>query len=454
MTPYRVFARISALVAALAVLESCTSPSAPTTVCGTASHATAATEAVPQTTITVTSPDNRATILTYDMPVPGAPPSAAQRADDLAEQRALRTRSSEPVQARIDYWRVNNTLRWNEIARALVARTSTTPPRAARAYALVSVAQHDALALAQHEPAISTELAVGAASAGVLRALFAQQRDVADQSLIEQTEMRVWGALNTRTEANRAITLGNAVATRVIARSSADGSDAHIQPAQATYAQHWQPNPNAAQPNGVEPGWGAVRPWLLTRSDALRPDPPPAFGSAAFIAALAEIRRFSQERTADQLRIAQYWADGPGSATPPGHWNQIACQLIVEARLDDAQATQLLARLNMALMDASIAVWDAKYQYRVIRPSQADQTITTPIGVPNFPAYPSGHSAFSSAAAQVLAARFPARAAWLRELADEASISRLYGGIHYRFDAEAGQALGTSIGQLAVTLWP
>ena len=104
----------------------------------------------------------------------------------------------------------------------------------------------------------------------------------------------------------------------------------------------------------------------------------------------------------------------------------------------------------MAEMDAGICCWDAKYAYWLLRPWMADPAITTPVGKPNFPSYTSGHSTFSGAAAALLAHVFPDRAAELEAMAEEASISRVYGGIHYRFDSERGLEAGRAIGALAI----
>jgi len=106
------------------------------------------------------------------------------------------------------------------------------------------------------------------------------------------------------------------------------------------------------------------------------------------------------------------------------------------------RAARAFALLNMALHDAAVGCWDTKYAYFNPRPSQLDRRIRTVIGLPNFPAYTSGHSTFSAAAAEVLSYLFPNAAAYLAEQANEASLSRLYGGIHYRFDQEAGQKVG------------
>lgn len=162
------------------------------------------------------------------------------------------------------------------------------------------------------------------------------------------------------------------------------------------------------------------------------------------------MRTISDRRTDEQLRIARLWADGAGTSTPPGHWNQIASDLVGVSGWSELRQARTFALLNLAMMDAGICCWDAKYTYYLLRPSQADGAITTPVGLPNFPSYTSGHAAFSGAAADVLAYLFPGRADALRTMADEAAVSRLYGGIHYRFDSEVGLAGGRSIAQLAI----
>jgi hypothetical protein len=178
--------------------------------------------------------------------------------------------------------------------------------------------------------------------------------------------------------------------------------------------------------------------------------PPPAYGSPEFEAAVAEVRRYSDARTQRQLDIAKHWGDGAGSYTPAGHWNEIAADLVTWYNLPEHDAAHVLAVVNMAMMDAGIAVWDAKYTYWLLRPSQADPAITTPIGLPNFPSYVSGHAAFSGAASEVLGYFFPAERAALRAQAEEAAMSRLYAGIHYRFDSEVGLGMGRAVGAIAV----
>ncbi|HKO19965.1 MAG TPA: vanadium-dependent haloperoxidase [Acidobacteriaceae bacterium] len=157
----------------------------------------------------------------------------------------------------------------------------------------------------------------------------------------------------------------------------------------------------------LRPLWGEVCPWLMQSGDQFRPAPPPAFGSPEFDAAVAEVRAISDHRTPEQLRIALFWADGAGTFTPPGHWNAIAADLVARHHLDERRAALTFTLLNTAVMDAGIACWDAKYHYWLIRPPEVDPAITTPVGLPNFPSYTSGHATFSGAASEVLGSLSP-----------------------------------------------
>ena len=122
------------------------------------------------------------------------------------------------------------------------------------------------------------------------------------------------------------------------------------------------------------------------------------------------------------MQIAQFWADGAGTSTPAGHWNAIASDLIRDAAMSELNAARTLAVMNVAVMDAVIACWDTKFTYWLVRPWQADPAISTPIGQPPHPSYPSGHACMSGAAARVLASVFPQQAVELERMAIELPI--------------------------------
>lgn len=412
-----------------------------------------------------------------ELPAPAGPgsPELAREIEEVVALQAQRDRAAEEQAA---YWQAGAVLRWNEVARGLVMKYRTSPPNASRLYAMLSVAQHDALALAaeQHRkhrrkapPALdervkplfpaevvsaypSDHAAVATASALVLAFHYPSRAEGAAlaKKAEEHRASRLRAGVSLRSDIEAGERIGRAAAERVIARAKDDGSKRQIpwlgeipRGPDRWYSSESPP----VEP--LRPRWGFVQPWLMERGDQFRPPPPPALDSAEFKEALDEVKRYSQTRTPEQLRIALFWADGPGTSTPPGHWNEIAEDLIKRREMNEMEAARVMAYLNMAVADAGVACWDAKYAYWFIRPSQVDPTITLPVGLPNFPAYPSGHSTFSGAAAEVLAHFFPDERARLLAMAEEASMSRIYGGIHYRFDAKEGMKLGRAIGELA-----
>ncbi|HLG39768.1 MAG TPA: phosphatase PAP2 family protein, partial [Chitinophagaceae bacterium] len=150
------------------------------------------------------------------------------------------------------------------------------------------------------------------------------------------------------------------------------------------------------------------------------------------------------------IAIVHFWADGVATSTPPGHWNDIASGDFLKKNFSEVRWARNLALLNMAEMDAAVVTWDTKMTYFNPRPSQLDPRIKTLTGEPNFPSYISGHSTFSGAAAAILGHIIPERKVAYEAMAQEAAISRLYGGIHYRADCEVGLTVGQNVGQHAV----
>jgi hypothetical protein len=195
------------------------------------------------------------------------------------------------------------------------------------------------------------------------------------------------------------------------------------------------------------PLFGQVRAWNLTPADivAERPAPPPSTSSQQMKDELLEVKRVVDHLTNAQLAIAQKWNDGAGTYSPPGHWNDVALEYVRDAHFSEVRAARVFAMLNMAMHDAAVGCWEAKFHYFNPRPSQLDVSIKTQIGLPNFPSYTSGHSTFSAAASSVLSYLFPSGATGFVAMRDEAGISRLYGGIHFPSDIEAGKAHGTRI---------
>jgi hypothetical protein len=361
-----------------------------------------------------------------------------------------------PVAANADavkFWQAGASAQWNALLRDLVAGKSVKPNQQAmlRAFTYLSLAQYDAVVAAEdgRDGAVhpSNRGAVAGASAVILEYFFPADAAALEAAVqAQRTAPRYPGEAHTDFAAGE--TIGRAIGAAVVASATTDRFNAPWTGTVPIGPGLWSSSAVPAAPP-LLPLLGQMRPFFLTSGDQFRPAPPPAFGSPAFLAALAEIRNFSDTRTPEQLAIAQYWNVTTGSLVA-GFWNARIVDLVVSRRLDERRAAHALALANMAAMDANIACHDAKYTYWLIRPSKADPAITTPIGVPNHPSYPSNHACVSGAMAYVLGALFPDQAVRLAAMADQAGESRLYAGIHYRFDKDAALRIARQVADLAL----
>jgi hypothetical protein len=364
----------------------------------------------------------------------------------------------------------------------------SNPPYAARAYAYLSAAQYDACIAAYFyknqynrnapfsvDGSIQTLLpkstlpsypsedaVVMGVSVELLKLLFPGDQDYINQKAEEHKRARLIAGANVRSDLDAGEALGKLVAAKFIARARGDRAGAAVgTPAiwaaletntAATGQTPWISQENPKRPPML-PLFGKVRTFLfdsLTMVTTIRPSAPPSTSSPQFATELAEVLNYSKNITREQLRIAHFWADGINTYTPPGHWNYIAATDFVQQNFSEARWARNMALLNMSLMDAAIACWDAKYFYFNPRPSQINNDIKTVTGLPNFPAYISGHSTFSAAAATVLGYVIPANATNYNDMAKEASESRLCGAIHFRSDCEKGLETGNKVGAYAV----
>lgn len=346
--------------------------------------------------------------------------------------------------------------RWVALTREIIGRRENGPLGTARTYALLAVAQYNAVIAARTSKARgihpSEARAAGTAGAAFLASLYpAEQGVIAAQTAADAAYFADMPS-ERDADAEAGIALGKEAAARVLARAATDGSTSVWTGTIPTGPGFWRNAPAPAQPIG--PRWGLVRPWVLDRGDQFRPPPPPAFGSPAFVSALAEVREYSDNLTPAQLAIAQFWQFGSGPGGPMGYFGALATQLAESQHLTEVQAARMFAVMYMAMMDASIGCWDAKYAYWYVRPFQADTRIATPVGRPNFPSYPSAHSCLSASAAEVLAELFPNEGADLEAKVAEAGIARIYAGLHYQFDVTAGQALGSAVARVAIARGP
>src|SRR5438132_6110237 len=338
---------------------------------------------------------------------------------------------------------------WQAIEANLVAQANLAAVVSTRAYSLLGVAQYLAVQRAEGSRRDgrssgdgSDAGAVAGASATVLSYLLPAHAQALEDTVKAQ---RSTGPGFARGEV-----IGRAVGAEIVARAAADGFATPFSGTIPVGPGLWISNTTPATiAGGPLPG---ARPWFLKSARQFRPGRPPAFGSADFLAALAEIRHIADTRTAEQIEIATVWAQGVGTPTTAGFWLQVATDGINSHRLSERQATHLYALLSASMFDAQIGCWDAKETYWFIRPWQADPgiTVVAAVGKPNHPAYPSGHSCLSASGADVLSTFFPEQRDHLNAMVTEAGLSRMYGGIHYRFDIEAGQALGHSVARFTI----
>lgn len=327
------------------------------------------------------------------------------------------------------------TLAWNKIALESIERAKPTQHQAIRLLTHVSLAQYAALAGTNGAAAHDV---VAAASARVIAELMPTQASFAQERYGQSYGQSQAGPTDA----------GQRVAQRVLdeARSDGFGTAWNGQPPQAAWAWRSLANPPAPP---AYPAIGGMRTFFAESGNSFRSVTPPAPGTARFITDSAEVRTYTEAPTAETTRIAKFYDMTTGTLAG-GFWNERAAELIRKHATGERQSATVLVTLNAAMMDALVACHDAKYVYWVPRPSQADPSIKPLIGVPNHPSYPSNHSCLSTAAGQVLAHFFPQERPHMERIATEAGVSRIYAGLHYRFDVEAGDDIGRKVANAAI----
>jgi membrane-associated phospholipid phosphatase len=458
-------------------------------------------------TVLLTTPDE------FAVAAPGAinTPDYIAQINEIKSWQADLTDNEKQI---VKYWSAGAVLRWNEILRELVAKYNlppyqnpdgtypapnannplayplfpfANPPYASRAYAYVSAAQYDALVAAYHYkklynrpapyivdntvnvlipksdlPSYPSEDAVVAGTAAeMLKLLFPGEQEFIQQKVEEHKKARLIAGANVRSDLEAGEALGKLVAQKFVTRARGDRAGA-AGGNQALWTKletdciargetPWYSLEIPKRPPML-PVFGKVKAFLFDSLTAisLRPGPPPNVNSQKMTEETNEIYEFVNNPTRERIRIVHFWADGVGTYTPAGHWDAIAAEDFITKNFSEVRWARNMALLNIALMDAGIVCWDTKMFYFNPRPTQLDPKIKTVTGIPNFPAYISGHSTFSGAAATVLGHIIPEKKDAYEAMALEASMSRMYGGIHYRADCEVGITVGKNVGNYAV----
>lgn len=395
---------------------------------------------------------------------------------------------------------------WYQLAFDLVRHTPTyTPPVASRAFGYIGVALYEAarrtepglVSLAgqlngltegpQTEGPLDAGLVLHGALAEVVAALFPNTGPTGQRALTAVTE-KLGSAIGQGLDPDLSATsgaLGKAVGQHIVAWAATDGGGEvgnlgftpgyKAQPIPAD----WVPtNKIALQQTPLLPNWGQNRPFALPDGAACGLPPPTEYSedpSSAFYREAMEVYDTVRNLTDEQADIARFWADDAMlSRTPPGHWIAIALAELDREGGDLARHADVLARLGIAVADAFISCWHDKYVYRLLRPVTYIRRLIDPkweplLNTPPFPEYPSGHSTVSGAAAAVLTALYGDDHAFADETpandglasrsfasfnaaADEAGLSRLYGGIHFRPAIERGLQQGRCIAEHAIAL--
>ena len=397
-----------------------------------------------------------------DFRVP-APPSPSETQAELRSLAELVAQNTEQDRQRIAYWDAGApSYRWMELVnnRLLAGTPTTAYPHRVQAY--VALAMYDATVAAWESkyfynrqrpsemdnrvtpelpvpasPSYPSEHAATAQAAAAVLAHFLPAEAQTLQTLAEEAGMsRVRAGLQYPSDHEAGLELGRRVAEAVIAKAKSDGSDAPWTGTVPTGPCKWK---------GANPGNVTAANWtplLLDSPSQFRPAAPPPCDSPEVQAEAAAVRNFP--RTFASNSKAFYWQAPEGLH----HWPfRYADKFINEDRLDRnaPRVARIYALIAAVQFDAFIASQDGKFAYWYIRPHQLDAGISPLFAVPNFPSYPSNHATFSAARAEVLAHLFPSRAEFIRAVGREAGDSRIWAGIHFEMDNQAGKQLGKSV---------
>ena len=397
---------------------------------------------------------------------------------------------------------------WYRMTLELVRHTPTySPPVASRAFAYIGVAAYEAVAsgdadlqslagqltgLTELPPretgkVYDETLVLQTVLSTVVADLFANTGPTGQRALASLTQKQSDRAANgvSADVATRSQAYGNSVAAHVLTWAATDGG-ATVENMGFPYdyaltegPEHWVPTSAIRQQQmPLLPDWGKNRPFAMPTASACDLPPPPAYSedpASQFFAQAKEVADMKAALTPEQRAVARFWSDDAMlSSTPPGHWISIALQIAKRDQASVAQTVDVVARLGVATADAFIGTWHTKYRYDLLRPVTYIRRTLDPkweslMTTPPFPEYPSGHSSQSAAAAVVLTGLYgdgfafdddthaddglPARrypSFWAA--AEEAGLSRLYGGIHFRAAIEQGLSQGRCIGAFASAL--
>ena len=367
---------------------------------------------------------------------------------------------------------------WSEAAEAVVRASALKAPEASRLYVLNAIALHDSYNLTQLQPAylvktdpslrgVPAARVMANASYELLSLEYPSTRPLLDVFYLKQFCHSA--EQNERYYAKR-------FAEQISLKAPIPDETIHTVQRFGRIGEWVLTAPAFEDP--VLPHWALGNPLELYSADQFRPTGPPSLTSKEYSAAFYQVKILGNHshnlKARQKAEIAQFWSDGHRTATGPGHWNIIARQ--VSADFMPNKRLRLLLALNIAMYDAGVAAWDAKYTYNFWRPVTAIQIAEKDgnprtrqhsnwfsfLKSPYHPEYVSGHSTFSAAAATILEESFGTMEfcaasegvsqyekrcfASFTQAAEEAGMSRIYGGIHFSFSNKDGLKLGRDVG--------
>ena len=397
--------------------------------------------------------------------VPPPPDRAAteKELDELVRLAAARDRAAYD---RVAYWDTGSpSYRWSEIAVAEHLKNGSNWLVAARNLSLMHIAIYDAMVAAwdskyayqrprpsavkaglitvlanPSSPSYPAEHAVAAGAASeVLAYVFPDRAAFFREQAEEAARSRITAGVNYPSDIEQGLALGKQVAALVIARGRSDGTDAKWAGSVPGGPGKWTGT------NPILPVAGTWKPWVLSSPDEFRPAPPFPFDSPQKAAELAELKNFP--RTPQTNNEALFWEAAVGGLRAHQYWNEQLGKKTLEYRLDNdpPRAARAFVLPYVTLYDAGIACWEAKYTYWAIRPFQLDPEVKPVFATPNHPSYPAAHACSSIAITRVFGYLFPPDAAAFAALGERAAESRIWAGIHYRSDIDAGRQLAHGV---------
>lgn len=394
-----------------------------------------------------------------------APPPAAGSAEAMADAETLKQRMAAADPQAIARWNAGSpVLTWSKLVREENERQRLdTFLRDARSMAVVQVAVYDALlatwrAKRQYQrpgpagagmPSYPSEhAAIAYATAHAMAYAYPAGAESFMRLADEAAAARLGAGLNYPSDVEAGRAIGEKVAAAVIARAKADGAEAPDPYMNTPFPKTGDGWWDAAPAEALAGTW---KPWVLERGDQFDIAKPPALTDASYKTQLDELVDMAKSRTPEQQRAIEVWAYDSGSL----RWVTVAANRAEKHGWSDMRSARLLAYTSAICADAFINCWSCKYAHAVPRPNAMAERLEVPfktyITTPRHPSYPSGHSTVSSAAAHYLSAVFPEEREAFMGYLSEASLSRLWAGIHYRMDKQAGEALGQEIAAYYLT---